>query len=43
MENMEEKLKCDTIWKIWKKCERMWKIWRKIVKDIKNMEKKQVE
>ena len=55
MENREEncemiwkiwkksKLKCDTIWKIWKKCERMWKIWRKIVKDIKNMEKKQVE
>jgi hypothetical protein len=41
MENTEEnsemtwkiwkkiKLKCETIWKIWKKCEMTWKLWKK--------------
>jgi hypothetical protein len=37
MENMEEsKLKCEMIWKIWKKdksnSDKFWTIWKKIVK-----------
>ena len=28
----KSKLKCETIWKVWKKCEMIWKIWKTIVK-----------
>ena len=44
---MEEKLNSEKIWKLWKKgksnSEMIWKIQKKMLKDMKNMEEKQVE